>query len=208
MNADQGFSPSHRKKYTGKRLVVLNDSSSYQSVNNQVSEVALRLANSKDYPKGYDDAFREADGIVFERFGIAVINEAHDEQINSLTTSAKFKATFLYSEPERFVYAQENARLSLWQRICALFLPKRPVPDKVSFEDDAIAYWGVHAVKALSSQYTGKGVNLAILDTGFNLGHPDFQGRTIVSESFIPGETADDLNGHGTHCTGIAASGV
>src|SRR5690606_118981 len=113
MNADQGFSPNDRKKYTGRRLVVLGDASSYQSINNQANEVALRLANSKDYPngrKGYHDAFREADGIVFERFGIAVVNEAHDEQIKNLTTSAKSKETFLYSEPERFVYAQENMR--------------------------------------------------------------------------------------------------
>ncbi len=212
MDSDQGFSPSDRKKYTGKRLIVLRDSSSYQAINKQANEVALRLASSKDYPNGltgYHDAFREADGIVFERFGIAVVNEAHDEQVQSLTTAAKSRETFLYSEPERYVYALDNEKLSLWQKICSLFIPRRPpaapVPDKITFDDDATAYWGVHAVRALSSNYTGKGVNLAILDTGFNLEHPDFQGRTIVSASFIPEETPNDLNGHGTHCTGIAA---
>lgn len=216
MHADQDFSKSQgRLKYTGKRLIVLRDAGSYQSVNDQAKDVSLRLASSMDYAKGlkgYHEAFREADGIVFERFGIAVVNETHDEQITSLTTSARSRETFLYSEPERFVYALDDKRLSWWQKIWAFFFSKRltpiPVPDKLTYEDDATAYWGIHAVKAISARYTGKGVNLAILDTGFNLDHPDFEGRTINSESFINGEAVNDLNGHGTHCTGIAASGL
>lgn len=216
MDANQGFTSSdERKKYTGRRLVVLGKSSNFQSINSQAEEVSLRLASSKDYPNntgGYQEAFREADGLVFERFGIAVINQDHEEQINRLTTSATSRETFLYSEPERFVYALGPERLGLWQRICALFLPKKPSPppvsDKISFEDDNEAYWGIHAVKAMSANYSGKGVKIAILDTGFNLSHQDFQDRTIVSESFIPEETVDDLNGHGTHCTGIAAAGM
>jgi subtilisin family serine protease len=36
-------------------------------------------------------------------------------------------------------------------------------------------------------------------------GHPDFAGRSIVTRSFVAGETADDVQGHGTHCAGTAA---
>lgn len=211
MDADQGHGPNYeRKKYTGKRLVVLKDSSSYQSINDQAKEVSLRFASSKDYPnaaEGYYDAFRDADGIVFESFGIAVVNETHEEQVHELTTSERSKTTFLYSEPERFVYASNGRRASLWQKIKRLLLALKASRNPLSFEDDAAAYWGVHAVKALSSDFSGKGVKLAILDTGFNLNHPDFKGRNLVSESFISGESVDDLNGHGTHCTGIATSG-
>jgi subtilisin len=49
---------------------------------------------------------------------------------------------------------------------------------------------------------------LAILDTGMVNTHPDFTNRTITSRSFISGESVDDLNGHGTHCAGIATGGV
>ena len=38
-----------------------------------------------------------------------------------------------------------------------------------------------------------------------DLGHPDFTGRTIVSQSFITGQSVQDRHGHGTHCIGTAA---
>jgi subtilisin family serine protease len=59
----------------------------------------------------------------------------------------------------------------------------------------------------LSSPYTGNNIPIAILDTGFLIAHPDFQARTIQTKSFISGEDVNDLNGHGTHCTGISAGG-
>src|SRR5690606_15881179 len=126
-----------------------------------------------DYPhnsNSYQKAFQEADGLVFERFGIAVINKDHEDQINRLASSAKSRKTSLYSEPERFVYALHPERLTLWQSICARFFPKRssgPSPvDKIPYEDDNLAYWGIHAVQALSANYSGKGVKIAVLDTG------------------------------------------
>lgn len=64
--------------------------------------------------------------------------------------------------------------------------------------------WGLQATRVSESRYTGKGVRVAVLDTGFDLGHPDFMGRTIVSQSFVPGETVQDGHGHGTHCIGTA----
>jgi subtilisin family serine protease len=42
-----------------------------------------------------------------------------------------------------------------------------------------------------------------MLDTGLDLGHPDFAGRAIVSATFV-GQPVQDLNGHGTHTTGTA----
>jgi subtilisin family serine protease len=44
-----------------------------------------------------------------------------------------------------------------------------------------------------------------VLDTGIDLNHPDFSGRTIVSQSFIPGQAVQDGHGHGTHTAGTAA---
>jgi subtilisin family serine protease len=65
--------------------------------------------------------------------------------------------------------------------------------------------WGIDAVGAAASPYTGKGMRLCVLDTGIDAGHPDFAGREIVSRSFVQGEGVDDGNGHGTHCAGTAA---
>jgi subtilisin family serine protease len=45
---------------------------------------------------------------------------------------------------------------------------------------------------------------VAVLDTGFDLEHPDFAGRVVHARSFVSGEAVQDAHGHGTHCIGIA----
>lgn len=47
-------------------------------------------------------------------------------------------------------------------------------------------------------------VDVAILDTGIALGHPDL--NIYRSLSFAPGEDADDHDGHGSHVAGIVGS--
>ncbi|MFD6431426.1 S8 family serine peptidase [Streptomyces venezuelae] len=53
--------------------------------------------------------------------------------------------------------------------------------------------------EAWEAGLTGKGVKVAVLDTGFDGEHPDLKGRVGESKSFIPGEEVADRNGHGTH---------
>jgi len=64
--------------------------------------------------------------------------------------------------------------------------------------------WGLQVTNVVQSKFSGKGIRVAILDTGFDLGHPDFVGRNITTQSFVPGQTAQDGHGHGTHTTGTA----
>lgn len=61
--------------------------------------------------------------------------------------------------------------------------------------------WGVKAVGADTSPFTGNGITVAVLDTGINAGHPAFAGISIVQKDFT-GEGNGDRNGHGTHCSG------
>ncbi len=42
-----------------------------------------------------------------------------------------------------------------------------------------------------------------MLDTGMDLGHPDFAGRAFASQTFV-GQPVQDLHSHGTHCIGTA----
>jgi subtilisin family serine protease len=63
--------------------------------------------------------------------------------------------------------------------------------------------WGLQTTRVTASRFSGRGVLVAVLDTGIDLQHPDFATRTIVSESFVPGAAIDDGNGHGTYCAGV-----
>jgi subtilisin family serine protease len=72
------------------------------------------------------------------------------------------------------------------------------------FADTIQFTWGLQATQVSRSRFSGRGIKVAVLDTGFDLDHPDFVGRTVISRSFITGETVNDLNGHGTHCIGTA----
>ncbi|MGF7218229.1 subtilisin family serine protease [Spirosoma lacussanchae] len=61
--------------------------------------------------------------------------------------------------------------------------------------------WGVQAVGADTSPFTGNGIVVAVLDTGIDATHPAFAGVTLVQQDFT-GEGDGDQDGHGTHCAG------
>ena len=72
----------------------------------------------------------------------------------------------------------------------------------------------IGAPEAWAKGYTGKGVTVAVLDTGIDADHPDLAGLVDGQASFVPGEDAlTDINGHGTHVastivgTGAASDG-
>ena len=56
------------------------------------------------------------------------------------------------------------------------------------------------------ADYTG--THLAwIIDTGIDYDHPDLNVNTTLAKTFVNKTyTADDDNGHGTHCAGIVAA--
>ena len=79
-------------------------------------------------------------------------------------------------------------------------------PERVvhAIQDESQATWGLQATGVIASDYTGAGIKVAVLDTGMDLEHPDFEGRAITSRSFVSGQAVQDGNGHGTHCIGTA----
>ncbi|MEU4269421.1 S8 family serine peptidase [Streptomyces sp. NPDC026092] len=77
---------------------------------------------------------------------------------------------------------------------------------KASLKDSAPL---IGAPEAWAAGYTGKGVKVAVLDTGIDADHPDFAGLIDGTASFVPGEGVTDVNGHGTHVAGtIVGSGA
>jgi subtilisin family serine protease len=67
----------------------------------------------------------------------------------------------------------------------------------------------IGAPEVWKSGYDGKGVKVAVLDTGVDAGHPDLAGRIAGSTSFVPGQAVQDGHGHGTHVAStIVGSGA
>lgn len=211
------ISTSQSEETTGKYVITFRDNATTEGLAILRDQSGISgLANAADFPESALDFSQiEATGAVFPTLGIAVVS-LDEEALHRTTISAAEDSAILSIEPERIFYANGNglsidhltgyrdAVNNLYAKAIASDLGEE-MRDQAVFQDDAVSTWGLKATKVITSQYTGEGIKIAVLDTGFDFQHPDFQGRSILSKSFIPGEVEQDGNGHGTHCIGTAA---
>lgn len=70
----------------------------------------------------------------------------------------------------------------------------------------AVEWWvtQVGAPDAWVMGAKGKGIKVAVLDTGCDLSHPMLAGRIVAAQNFTSSPAGpSDVQGHGTHCAGI-----
>ncbi|WP_446459291.1 S8 family peptidase [Streptomyces rubiginosohelvolus] len=63
----------------------------------------------------------------------------------------------------------------------------------------------IGAPAAWKAGFTGKGVKIAVLDTGTDSTHPDLKGQILAEKNFSAAKDTKDRVGHGTHVASIAA---
>ncbi|MFE9300043.1 S8 family serine peptidase [Streptomyces sp. NPDC006856] len=63
----------------------------------------------------------------------------------------------------------------------------------------------IGAPAAWKAGFTGKGVTIAVLDTGTDSTHPDLKGKILAEKNFSTAKDTKDRVGHGTHVASIAA---
>ena len=79
----------------------------------------------------------------------------------------------------------------------------------LSPEDAQILGWEIKKfnISDLWKYSTGKGVKVAVVDTGCDLDHRDLKNNIIQGKNFIqPNKDPVDDNSHGTHCAGSIAA--
>jgi len=151
--------------------------------------------------------------------GVAVVS-ADDDQLQKLVAASGAKdSQILAVEPEYvyhafaptpfpyldFMTGYRDAVNHLYDKFAAMAEKgDEDAEAEAVFRDTSQFAWGLQATKVNTSRSTGRGIKVAVLDTGIDLRHPDFRGRKIIGQSFIPRQSVQDGQSHGTHCAGTA----
>jgi subtilisin len=180
------------------------------------------VASTRDFEAGAMnlESVSTADAVVYAELGMAVIGgDGGGVGVAgiSILESAAADPRILAIEPELVMHAiDEGAVMTVdylrgYRDAAAhLFDLSDAIDEGIdamafgAFADNAEFTWGLQATGASTSSKRGTSVKVAVLDTGLDLRHPDFVGRSITSQSFVPGETVQDGHGHGTHCIGTS----
>jgi len=142
------------------------------------------------------------------------VGSAHGAYRGSYTLSAQLLKSL---EPRRQTQPQRSfSRLDGYGQVSAEgafeSLLNRPVNDQAPLGGDL---WNLDmigapeawATNANGPGATGKGVTIAVVDTGIDYNHLEFEGRIRAGYDFVDGDSiAEDSNGHGTHVAGTIAA--
>lgn len=216
---------------TGRYLVLFKEGAGAASVRTLGKAVGVSIASTADFEGGAatPEAVSGSDGLYFPDLGVAVL-DAPPEELRAVGVAEE--SDILAIEPERIVYAIEDLLRADISPPASMAVAPAGVPfdylrgyrdavnqlcDKImGATPDLLAEgltplvsetdltWGLQATKVPASRFTGKGIRVTVLDTGLDVGHPDFSGRKITTRSFISGQSVQDGHGHGTHCIGTA----
>jgi subtilisin family serine protease len=163
---------------TGRKIIVFAEAASRSEIDMALAGDGGAVLHSSELgEESRSEALAGASALVFDELNIALVTG--DEEIPKADGR-----TIIAVEPDRLVFALYEAVAETQQHT-----------------------WGLVATRVPESPRTGRGIKVAVLDTGFAPNHPDFAGRQVVRRSFIDNETPEDGNGHGTHCIGTACGG-
>lgn len=208
---------------TGRFIVTFREGAHAEALASMKKHAGLtkaRMMSSADAGAAGIDMSQvsENGGCVLDHIGVAVVN-VEPAAAGVLSAESGDNSAILAVEPEGIMYALNSqptlsidylrgfrdAANTLYEHASQRLSTMGDAQIAAAYADNSALTWGLQATKAGNSSFSGNGIRVAVLDTGLFLEHPDFVGRTIVSKSFVPGvNSANDGNGHGTHCIGTS----
>ena len=199
---------------TGRYLITFKEGAADAGIKSLMSKRGLRVASARDFESQAVDlaAADDAQAVVFPEIGVALVSgEAAAEHG---VTAAEFVAEDTPTQsvdPEYFMFALQTNPGDYLRGVLRTaemiyedlgHWTAAVTPGEVSAAVAGVT-WGLAACKVPPSHFDGNGIKVAVLDTGFDIGHPEFAGRSFVTNTFV-GQPVQDLHGHGTHTTGTA----
>jgi subtilisin len=198
-------------RWTGRYIVLMRKDT--RDAGKTLQRTAgLQAMHTADF-EGQVRSARLADGqaMVYDQINAALVDSDPD-RLEALRASSAVESIepervvqALHTVPAEYVRGYRDAINELADKLVADSEPNSLRALLPAAPGEAQSTWGLQVTRALGSRFTGAGIRVAVLDTGIELQHPDFQGRVIRSQSFITGEHAQDGNGHGTHCIGTVS---
>jgi subtilisin len=196
---------------TGRYLVTYKESAGETGLQSLKAQ-GLRTVDARDFKDqgvGVEDV-GDAEALVFPEIGVALIGgEAFQSRGMSLDAEIAEDSPVEAIEPEYFVFSDQEPAEYLRGFLRAAETIARDLPGGAALEEEELeaqvlgATWGLIKCKVPPSLRSGAGIKVAVLDTGMDLGHPDFAGRSFTTKTFV-GQPVQDLHSHGTHCIGTA----
>lgn len=172
----------------------------------------FRVADARDFADqavSLEDA-GDAEAMVFPELGVALVGgDALQLHGMSLNDDLSAESPIEIIEPEYFAFSESSEYLRGFLQAARTITHDLGADTgfdeaEADLEPDLLkATWGLIRCRVPQSSWSGAGIKVAVLDTGMDLGHPDFVGREFDTRSFV-GEPVQDINGHGTHCIGTA----
>jgi len=198
---------------TGRFLITFKEGAMDEGVAHLESVRGFRTASTRDFTgqEALVEATGDADALVFPEIGVALVSSEGAVSRGMTEEAAIAEDSPVESvDPEYFMFAAGinpsdymKGVLRVAQMIYA-DLGEAEALEELESEPAVLgATWGLTACKVPLSSRDGSGIKVAVLDTGFDLGHPEFAGRSFTSQSFV-GQPVQDLHGHGTHTAGTA----
>jgi subtilisin family serine protease len=193
---------------TGRSVVVFADPDEDAAATLRRLAGVTDVADSRDVEPGDADAraLRQAEAVVFPGLGLAVATVdprqlAGDGAV--LAVTPELVQHLLPEVPDGYLAGYRDAVDDLTGRLLGM-AGDEAEPTAPPYADTPQYTWGLQATEVPASPHTGRGIRVAVLDTGFDVAHPDFAGRAVTATSFVAGQSAQDGHGHGTHCVGTA----
>ena len=196
------------------RMVVTYREDGAETGAETLKEQGFRVADARDFDDQAVDFSQlgGAEAVHLPEINVAVLSggamEAHGMSVQAEDQS---EGPFERIEPEYFAFAENSQYLrgflAAAGKINEDLGAGEAEEEDIDSEEVGVeafgATWGLRRCRVPPSSRSGAGIKVAVLDTGMDLGHPDFAGRPVVRQTFV-GQPVQDLHGHGTHCIGTA----